>query len=103
MAGAELRDRILRLAGADSGAKLEFCDGHVIVEEDGARRTIDLRELPLDAHGYVASAEAHLRSAHQLLSTKTARVILTPSSASARTGGSESSISNSAPSAFSQS
>ena len=58
MAGAQLRSAILRLAGACSCANLEFSDGCVIVEENGARRTIDLRESPLDARGYVASAEA---------------------------------------------
>jgi CO/xanthine dehydrogenase Mo-binding subunit len=58
MAGAQLRAAILRLAGACSCAKIEFGDGVVIVEENGARRTIDLRELPLDARGYVLSAEA---------------------------------------------
>ncbi len=58
MAGAQLRTAILRLAGACSCAKLEFCDGQVIVEGNGVSRTIDLRALPLDARGYVASAEA---------------------------------------------
>ena len=58
MAGAQLRAAILRLAAACSCATLEFRDGCVIVEENGARRTIDLRALPLDSRGYVASAEA---------------------------------------------
>jgi aldehyde oxidoreductase len=58
LAGAQLREAILRLAGACSCAKLEFRDGVVLIEENGARRTLDLRELPLDARGYVTSAEA---------------------------------------------
>lgn len=58
IAGAQLRDAILRFAGACSCASLEFGDACVTVEENGSRRTIDLRELPLDSRGYVASAEA---------------------------------------------
>jgi CO/xanthine dehydrogenase Mo-binding subunit len=58
MAGEALRKEILRLAGAWDCAKIEFGDGAVIVEERGERRRIDLRALPVDARGYVATAEA---------------------------------------------
>ncbi|HXW18401.1 MAG TPA: molybdopterin cofactor-binding domain-containing protein, partial [Candidatus Acidoferrales bacterium] len=58
LAGAELRKAILRLANACDCARIEFCDGAIEIEERSERRTIDLRDLPLDARGYVASAEA---------------------------------------------
>ncbi len=58
MAGAELRKGILRIANACECARIEFCDGAIEIEERGECRTISLRELPLDARGYVASAEA---------------------------------------------
>jgi aldehyde oxidoreductase len=58
LAGAELRKAILRLANACECARIEFGDGTIAIEERGERRTISLRDLPLDARGYVASAEA---------------------------------------------
>jgi aldehyde oxidoreductase len=58
MAGAELRKAILRLANACECARIEFGDETLAIEERGERRTISLRGLPLDARGYVASAEA---------------------------------------------
>jgi CO/xanthine dehydrogenase Mo-binding subunit/aerobic-type carbon monoxide dehydrogenase small subunit (CoxS/CutS family) len=58
MAGKELRKAILRMAGQCDCAKVCFGDGVLIVEEGAERRTIRLRELPLDARGYVLSAEA---------------------------------------------
>ena len=58
MAGAELRKAILRFANACECARIEFCDGAIEIEERGERRTVSLRNLPPDARGYVASAEA---------------------------------------------
>ena len=63
MAGAKLREAILRLADACDCASVAFEDGCVTVTEDkangdGKRRTIPLREQPLDGHGYVITAEA---------------------------------------------
>jgi aldehyde oxidoreductase len=58
LAGEELRQSILRIAGECECAKLHFLDGAVVIEKDKSTKRIDLCELPLDAHGYVASAEA---------------------------------------------
>jgi aldehyde oxidoreductase len=58
MAGAKLRQGVLKLAGACDCATVEFCDGAVTVLENGKRTTLPLKELPLDAHGYVITSEA---------------------------------------------
>lgn len=58
LAGQELRKAILRLAGECSCASLSFEDAVVVVvEEAGKRKRIELRDLPLDERGYVASAQ----------------------------------------------
>lgn len=58
LAGTELRKRILELAGACECAKLRFEAGIVSAEENGQKRVVDLRTLPLDERGYALSAEA---------------------------------------------
>jgi CO/xanthine dehydrogenase Mo-binding subunit/aerobic-type carbon monoxide dehydrogenase small subunit (CoxS/CutS family) len=58
MAGIELRRAILRLADACECAVIGFEDGAVTVKEDGKQRTIRLRDLPLEKHGYVLTGEA---------------------------------------------
>lgn len=76
MAGTQLRKAILALAGACSCAQIEFLDCAVVVREaerepqvsapeTGAKqgptdvsRRVALRDLPLDQHGYVITAEA---------------------------------------------
>jgi aldehyde oxidoreductase len=58
MAGMQLRREILKLGNVPSDATLEFADGNVKVDEQGASRTIALTDLPLDPHGYVITAEA---------------------------------------------
>jgi CO/xanthine dehydrogenase Mo-binding subunit/aerobic-type carbon monoxide dehydrogenase small subunit (CoxS/CutS family) len=58
MAGSKLRSEILKLAGACSCAGVEFADGQVAVSEDGTCKSLELTELPLDAHGYVITCEA---------------------------------------------
>jgi aldehyde oxidoreductase len=58
MAGAKLRDEILKLAEACDCATIEFCNGAVTAVENGKCTTLPLEELPLDAHGYVITAEA---------------------------------------------
>ena len=58
MAGIELRRAILRLAEASDCAVIDFEPGAVKVSEDGKQRTISLRDLPLDKHGYVLTGEA---------------------------------------------
>ncbi|HET9306660.1 MAG TPA: molybdopterin cofactor-binding domain-containing protein [Candidatus Sulfotelmatobacter sp.] len=58
MAGSKLRDEILKLAGSCKCGTLEFSDGSIAVVENGNRKAIDLRALPLDAHGYVITCEA---------------------------------------------
>jgi CO/xanthine dehydrogenase Mo-binding subunit/aerobic-type carbon monoxide dehydrogenase small subunit (CoxS/CutS family) len=63
MAGTELRRAILRLADACECAGIVFEDGGVTVREDDkqhnlTQRTLALRDLPLDKHGYVLTGEA---------------------------------------------
>jgi aldehyde oxidoreductase len=58
MAGAELRLSVLKLADACKCADVVFGDGCVTVKENGTPRIITLRDLPLDKHGYVLTAEA---------------------------------------------
>jgi aldehyde oxidoreductase len=58
MAGMELRRRILNQLGVSDGATVEFGDGIVWAAENGQRRTVELRTLPLDSHGYVITSEA---------------------------------------------
>jgi len=58
MAGSKLRAEILKLAGSCKCGTLEFNDGDIAVVENGNRKALDLRALPLDAHGYVITCEA---------------------------------------------
>jgi aldehyde oxidoreductase len=57
LAGAELRQAILRLAGCES-AEILFKSNAVTLRESGKQHTIALGDRPLDARGYVVSAEA---------------------------------------------
>jgi aldehyde oxidoreductase len=57
MAGTALRKAILRLGDGCECAAIQFADGSVILDDNGKTRTIALCDLPLDARGYVASAE----------------------------------------------
>jgi aldehyde oxidoreductase len=58
MAGTGLRLAILRLADACKCADIAFGDCCLTVKEEGKERTITLRDLPLDMHGYVLTGEA---------------------------------------------
>jgi len=58
MAGTELRRAIVRLAGCCDCATIHFEDGRVTVTENGKSRVLNLRELPLNEHGYVLTREA---------------------------------------------
>jgi CO/xanthine dehydrogenase Mo-binding subunit len=60
MAGTELRRSILLLADACECDVIAFSDAGVTVTEkdNGKLRTINLRDLPLDKHGYVLTREA---------------------------------------------
>ncbi len=60
LAGNELRRAILRLGDACECATISFGDGRVTIDEGEGKqtRTIDLRSLPLDQHGYVLTSEA---------------------------------------------
>ena len=58
LAGEQLKKAILKLAGACECAKFNLRDGVLIVEDKGVQKQFDLRNLPLDARGYVVSAEA---------------------------------------------
>jgi len=57
LAGAALRKSILHLADACDCAKIHFANGAVIFVAYGNSRSLAFRDLPLDARGYVASAE----------------------------------------------
>src|SRR4029077_13534885 len=57
MAGEKLRREILLMANAGPEADTHFEDGRISVH-DGKERTLVLSELPLDALGYVITAEA---------------------------------------------
>src|SRR5947208_14489982 len=58
MAGQELRRKILRIANACECAKISFENGRVGVQDGEHHRSIELADLPLDAHAYAPSAEA---------------------------------------------
>jgi aldehyde oxidoreductase len=58
MAGSKLRDQILKLAGACKCGSIEFSDGTLTAIENGERKTVPLREMRLDEHGYVITCEA---------------------------------------------
>ncbi|MFY9947174.1 MAG: molybdopterin cofactor-binding domain-containing protein, partial [Candidatus Sulfotelmatobacter sp.] len=58
MAGLQLRNKILALAKVCECATIDFQGDAVIVTEKGQSATIPLLPLPLDAHGYVVTAEA---------------------------------------------
>jgi aldehyde oxidoreductase len=58
MAGAELRGAIVRLVGCCDCATIHFDEVRVTVTERGKEHVMNLRELPLDEHGYVLTREA---------------------------------------------
>lgn len=58
LAGEQLRQNILKMAGACDCAKIHFLDSSLIIEDGGKKTSVDLRQLPIDKRGYVASAEA---------------------------------------------
>ncbi|MGE5726800.1 MAG: molybdopterin-dependent oxidoreductase, partial [Acidobacteriota bacterium] len=58
MAGTELRRAIVRLAGCCDCATIRLEDGRVVVTEGAKEHTLNLRDLPLDEHGYVLTREA---------------------------------------------
>ncbi|HTM42932.1 MAG TPA: molybdopterin cofactor-binding domain-containing protein [Terriglobales bacterium] len=58
MAGTELRRAIAKLADCCDCARIRFEDGRVVVTEGSKERVLQLRELPLDEHGYVLTREA---------------------------------------------
>jgi len=66
MAGKELRRNILRLGGSnedckdkdeDDDAVIDFGDGTLTIHKTGKQHSVSLRDLPLDRHGYVLTAE----------------------------------------------
>jgi len=58
LAGVQLKKKILKMAGGCDCTKIRFLDGSLIVEDGDRKKSIDLRQLPLDERGYVVSAEA---------------------------------------------
>jgi CO/xanthine dehydrogenase Mo-binding subunit len=58
MAATKLRLAILRLGEAGEHAELVLGKSAITVTENGEPRTISLRALPLDQHGYVVTSDA---------------------------------------------
>ena len=58
MAGQELRRKILKMAEACDCAKVLFEDSCIKVQDGERGRTFQLGDLPLDARGYILTAEA---------------------------------------------
>ncbi len=58
MAGTELRRAILALESCCECAVIGFHDGQLEITDNGQARTILLRDVPLDEHGYVLTREA---------------------------------------------
>jgi CO/xanthine dehydrogenase Mo-binding subunit len=58
MAGSQLRNAILKLAGACSCATIAFSDGRITIQENDDTRMLELASLPVDQSGYVITAEA---------------------------------------------
>lgn len=56
-AGAALRADLLRWANMGEGASLSLAPGRMIAAEGGVTREIALADLPIDARGYIFSAE----------------------------------------------
>jgi aldehyde oxidoreductase len=58
LAGEQLKKVILKMAGGCDCAKIQFLKGSLMIEDGAEKKSIDLRNLPLDDRGYVLSAEA---------------------------------------------
>src|SRR5881296_2004755 len=58
LAGKALRREILRRAGACDCAKISFQNGQLEIQDGDRQHKITLSQLPVDAHGYVLTAEA---------------------------------------------
>jgi CO/xanthine dehydrogenase Mo-binding subunit len=58
MAGTKLREAICKLMGANEASTLQLEDGSITTVTDQTRRSTALAAFPLDAHGYVLTAEA---------------------------------------------
>ena len=58
MTGSQLHDEILKRAGSCKCGAIEFGDGSVTVLDNGKSTKLDLRNCPLDEHGYVITCEA---------------------------------------------
>ncbi|MGL4324479.1 MAG: molybdopterin-dependent oxidoreductase, partial [Beijerinckiaceae bacterium] len=58
LAGRALRAKILRQANAGDDARVVMGSGHVLVQDSGAERRIDLAALARDKNGYVLAVEA---------------------------------------------
>ena len=58
LAGQKLRQEILRLAGIQDAAEIQFGGENLSVRSQSGDIVMRLGELPLDSHGYVVTAEA---------------------------------------------
>ncbi|MDK3018727.1 molybdopterin-dependent oxidoreductase [Pseudodonghicola flavimaris] len=56
-AGQALRARLLAMTNMGAAAEIGFAPGVVIVSDGAQRRQIDLKALPVDAHGYAIAVE----------------------------------------------
>jgi len=57
MAGTKLRDQILKLGSACKCGQIQFGEGSITIVENGKSLRLDLKSLPLDAHGYLITSE----------------------------------------------
>jgi CO/xanthine dehydrogenase Mo-binding subunit len=58
LAGKQLRNEILKMAGACDCATIQFGDSDVTVNEENRKVSLALESLPLDSRGYVITTEA---------------------------------------------
>jgi CO/xanthine dehydrogenase Mo-binding subunit len=58
MAGTQLRRSILQLANVCECAHIHFEEGRITVRDKDKLHEVNLRDLPLDKHGYVLTGEA---------------------------------------------
>jgi aldehyde oxidoreductase len=57
LAGRALREKMRRLGNAGNRARVDICEGRIVITDGSVVREVELASLALDARGYVLSAE----------------------------------------------